>query len=238
MAETNHSNGFPGKHWNSDTGEGIDNAGFVDDTKGNSIALHERTSVPTINSNTYTKRPSQFSNGNNNSIPNEKSEETVKEDVEAPDRAQWSNSVEFLLSCIAMSVGIGNFYRFPFVAYQNGGGAFLIPYIIVLFFIGKPMYFLELSVGQFCAFGQVKCWEMSPFFKGVGFGSTLCSFCVVTYYCSVMALTVFYLFASMQANLPWSVCDPSWAGQEACDILANATAANNTRINLPALYFR
>jgi SNF family Na+-dependent transporter len=65
-----------------------------------------------------------------------------------------------------MSVGIGNFYRFPFTAYENGGGAFLIPYIIVLLTIGKPIYFLELAVGQFSSYGQVKCWRLAPFFKG------------------------------------------------------------------------
>jgi len=66
-----------------------------------------------------------------------------------------------------MSVGIGNFYRFPFVAYENGGGAFLIPYLIVLFFIGKPIYFLELALGQFSSYGQVKCWALAPIFKGM-----------------------------------------------------------------------
>jgi solute carrier family 6 amino acid transporter-like protein 5/7/9/14 len=65
-----------------------------------------------------------------------------------------------------MSVGLGNIWRFPFIAYDNGGGAFIIPYIIVLFFIGKPMYFLEMSVGQFCSKGQIKVWKMIPIFKG------------------------------------------------------------------------
>jgi hypothetical protein len=90
---------------------------------------------------------------------------TPAEDV-GEERDQWGSQLEFLLSCIAMSVGIGNFYRFPFVAYENGGGAFLIPYLIVLFFIGKPIYFLELALGQFSSYGQVKCWALAPFFKG------------------------------------------------------------------------
>jgi SNF family Na+-dependent transporter len=42
-----------------------------------------------------------------------------------------------------------HFFRFPYTAYKNGGGAFLIPYLVVLFFIGRPLYFMELAAGQF-----------------------------------------------------------------------------------------
>ena len=91
---------------------------------------------------------------------------------EEPERQQWSNPIEFLLSCIAMSVrldpsllqgyylhtkvGLGNVWRFPYTAYSNGGGAFLIPYIIVLMLIGRPLYFMELSMGQFSSSSSVK----------------------------------------------------------------------------------
>lgn len=65
-----------------------------------------------------------------------------------------------------MSVGLGNIWRFPFTAYENGGGAFLIPYIIVLIIIGKPMYYLEMTLGQFMSGGSVKIWEVNPLMKG------------------------------------------------------------------------
>lgn len=70
------------------------------------------------------------------------------------------------MSCIAMSVGLGNVWRFPFTAFKNGGGAFLIPYIVVLFLIGKPIYYMEMAMGQFVSGGPVKAWAVSPALKG------------------------------------------------------------------------
>lgn len=64
-----------------------------------------------------------------------KGEEDVEEEEE--ERQQWSHPLEFLLSCISMSVGLGNVWRFPTTAFENGGGAFLVPYFVVLIFIGK-----------------------------------------------------------------------------------------------------
>ena len=121
---------------------------------------------------------------------------------------QWSNSREFLLSCVAMSVGLGNVWRFPFTAYENGGGAFLIPYLIILLLIGRPMYFLELSMGQFSGQRATKVWEMVPLLRGIGFAQTIASFYLCSYYCFLIALAIFYFFASFNEVLPWSVCIP------------------------------
>ena len=51
--------------------------------------------------------------------------------------------------------GLGNVWRFPFTAYENGGGAFLIPYICVLMLVGRPLYFMELALGQFSSAGYI-----------------------------------------------------------------------------------
>lgn len=88
-------------------------------------------------------------------------------EVELKERPTWSNKTEFLMSCIQTSVGLGNIWRFPFTAYENGGGAFLIPYVIVLFIIGKPMYYLEMFLGQFTSQSSVKIWEINPAFRGM-----------------------------------------------------------------------
>lgn len=72
------------------------------------------------------------------------------------------------MSCIAMNVGLGNIWRFPFVAYENGGGAFLIPYVLVLLLMGRPMYYLEACLGQFVSRGNVKMFEnLAPALKGL-----------------------------------------------------------------------
>ena len=52
-------------------------------------------------------------------------------------RDNWGSKWEFIFSCVGLSVGIGNVWRFPYLAYENGGGAFLIPYAILLFLVGK-----------------------------------------------------------------------------------------------------
>lgn len=47
-------------------------------------------------------------------------------------------------------------------------------------------------------------------FEGVGIGQLLGSICVATYYCSLMALTIFYMIKSFTPDLPWAECDPEW----------------------------
>jgi solute carrier family 6 amino acid transporter-like protein 5/7/9/14 len=89
-------------------------------------------------------------------------------------------------------------------------GAFVIPYIIVLVLVGKPGYFLEMIMGQFSSRGTVKVFDCVPAMRGVGIGQTLCIMAVATYYSSIMAITLRYLFYSLSDKLPWSECNPNW----------------------------
>jgi len=130
----------------------------------------------------------------------------IKEEGEEPERQEWDSPVEFLLSCISMSVGLGNVWRFPFTAYENGGGAFLIPYLLVLFFVGRPLYFLELGLGQFSSSGSVRMWDMVPAFGGIGYGQVIATGCVATYFCSLIGLSIYYLGMSFYPTLPWTKC--------------------------------
>ncbi|KAH8254669.1 hypothetical protein KR032_011568 [Drosophila birchii] len=123
---------------------------------------------------------------------------------------QWGNGLEFLFSCISLSVGLGNIWRFPYIAFQNGGGTFVIPYLIALLVIGRPVYYLEISLGQFTGRGVVKAFDMVPLLKGVAVGQVLATAASITYYSSIMALTLRFLLASFGAELPWSRCWESW----------------------------
>ncbi|KAH8348305.1 hypothetical protein KR084_006379 [Drosophila pseudotakahashii] len=146
---------------------------------------------------------------------------------------QWGNGLEFLFSCISLSVGLGNIWRFPYIAFQNGGGTFVIPYLIALLVIGRPVYYLEISLGQFTGRGVVKAFDMAPLLKGVAVGQVLATAASITYYSSIMALTLRFLLASFGSELPWSRCWESW-GTDCHD----GSAQNSSGKMSPAqLYF-
>lgn len=100
--------------------------------------------------------------------------------------------------------------RFPFTALENGGGTFVIPYTFIVFLVGKPLYYLELLLGQFSSRGCIKVYDMAPAVRGVGVGQCLCTIAVLTVYASVMGLTIRYFLASFADPLPWSVCRDTW----------------------------
>ncbi|EFX87893.1 hypothetical protein DAPPUDRAFT_42690 [Daphnia pulex] len=126
------------------------------------------------------------------------------------ERGNWSNKLEFILSCFSYAVGLGTIWRFPYLCYRNGGGAFLIPYAIMYVFAGLPLFFFELSFGQYASEGPVSIWKVAPIFQGIGYAMFLISFFIGIYYNMVVAWSFRYLFASMAAVLPWTSCDNVW----------------------------
>jgi len=131
-------------------------------------------------------------------------------DVDVPARAAWGNKVEFILTCVGYAVGLGNVWRFPYLCYKNGGGAFLLPYLIMLALVGVPMFFMELSWGQFASRGPIAIWTMNPLFKGLGYTMVIAATIAAIYYVNIIGWCVYYLIASMSAALPWENCGNSW----------------------------
>lgn len=63
-------------------------------------------------------------------------------------REKWSSSLEFFSASLGCAVGFGCFWRFPYLAFENGGITFFIPYLLILCFAGVPLFYMELAVGQ------------------------------------------------------------------------------------------
>ncbi|XP_053530089.1 sodium- and chloride-dependent neutral and basic amino acid transporter B(0+)-like isoform X1 [Ictalurus punctatus] len=147
---------------------------------------------------------------------------------ENTDRGNWSNKREYLLSMIGYAVGLGNVWRFPYLAYKHGGGAFLIPYVVMLSVAGLPLFFMESSVGQFCSQGPINMWKSVPILQGVGITMMLLSTFVSIYYNVIIAYGIYYMFASFQFPLPWSDCS-SWSEMDCNNTVreyCNMTAYN------------
>ncbi|XP_017779770.1 PREDICTED: sodium-dependent neutral amino acid transporter B(0)AT3 isoform X2 [Nicrophorus vespilloides] len=123
------------------------------------------------------------------------------------ERESWDSKLTFLLATVGYAVGLGNVWRFPYLAQKNGGGAFLIPYFVMLAVEGIPIFYLELAIGQRLRKGAIGVWsQVSPFLSGIGISSAVVSFNVALYYNTIIAWCLFYFVQSFQSELPWSEC--------------------------------
>uniref|UniRef100_A0A336LLZ3 Transporter n=1 Tax=Culicoides sonorensis TaxID=179676 RepID=A0A336LLZ3_CULSO len=143
-------------------------------------------------------------------------------------RETWSQKAEFLLAVIGFAVDLGNVWRFPYICYQNGGGAFLIPYCIMLLLGGLPLFYMELALGQFHRCGCLSIWKrICPALKGVGIAICIIDIYMGMYYNTIIGWAVYYLFASFTSELPWTKCGNDW-NTDACSPVY--TVNNNTNI--------
>ncbi|XP_018602541.1 solute carrier family 6 member 6b isoform X1 [Scleropages formosus] len=160
-----------------------------------------------------------------------------------PLREKWSSKLDFVLSVAGGFVGLGNVWRFPYLCYKNGGGAFLIPYFIFLFGGGLPVFFLEVALGQFTSEGGITCWEkLCPIFTGIGYASIVIVSLLNVYYIVILAWGLYYLFQCFQPELPWAKCNQPWNTANCVEdtVRKNKTlwlAANGTNLTSPVTEF-
>uniref|UniRef100_A0A8C4YMJ6 Transporter n=2 Tax=Gopherus evgoodei TaxID=1825980 RepID=A0A8C4YMJ6_9SAUR len=152
-----------------------------------------------------------------------------KEKPEMEPRGQWSNKMEFMLSMAGEIIGLGNVWRFPYLCYKNGGGAFFIPYLIFLFTCGIPVFFLETALGQYTSQGGVTAWrKICPLFEGIGYASQVIESYLNIYYIVILSWAIFYLFSSFTAVLPWATCNNPWNSDRCVDFLNHSNMENWT----------
>lgn len=116
--------------------------------------------------------------------------------IETPnDRGSWKSRTGFLLAIIGSAIGLGNIWRFPYLAYKNGGGAFLIPYTIALLTVGIPLMILELGVGhKFRASAPLAFSRIGRRWEFLGWWIAVYIFVGIQfYYCLILSWCLNYL---------------------------------------------
>ncbi len=132
----------------------------------------------------------------------------MKKDVFIHHRPQWKTHIGFVLAAVGSAIGLGNIWRFPYLCYKNGGGAFLIPYFIALFVVGIPLMILEIGLGHKmrgsapASFASIsKKWEWLGWWQVI-----FVMFGIVLYYSVVISWCFNFFFYSF--NLSWGA-DPN-----------------------------
>ena len=124
----------------------------------------------------------------------------------------WTTRTGFILAAIGAAIGLGNIWRFPYMVYENGGGAFLVPYFLALFLIGIPMMMLELGVGgktgATTPLAIKKTVRESEF---LGWWAAINGFIVLTYYIVILGWALSYLGYSF--TLAWGRAPEAFFGQ-------------------------
>uniref|UniRef100_A0A8D0FJT4 Transporter n=1 Tax=Strix occidentalis caurina TaxID=311401 RepID=A0A8D0FJT4_STROC len=150
-----------------------------------------------------------------------------------PERETWTRQMDFIMSCVGFAVGLGNVWRFPYLCYKNGGGVFLIPYLLIVFVGGIPVFFLEVALGQFMKQGGIAAWNIAPLFKGLGLASMVIVFFCNSYYIMILVWGLFYLVHSLTDTLPWATCGHAW-NTEQCAELFHLELCRNGSANASA----
>ena len=116
----------------------------------------------------------------------------------------WGSRVGLILAMAGNAVGLGNFLRFPVQAVENGGGAFIIPYLVCFLLMGIPLLFVEWSVGRFGGIGKnhstpfiLDSMDKRKFWKYIGVFGIFTNIAVAAYYCYIESWTLSYVYHSV-----------------------------------------
>lgn len=122
--------------------------------------------------------------------------------------------VEYLLSCQGYCVGLGNIWRFPSLVYTNHGGAYLIPFTLLIVILGIPLFYLETSFAQFSGYGPARIWRSVPIMKGIGYAMMWISTVAVNQFTIITAWALFYLYSALSNPFPWTTTNDWWHKDE------------------------
>ena len=116
--------------------------------------------------------------------------------ADAPTRASWSGQLAFVMAAAASAIGLGNLWRFPYLAAQYGGGTFIVVYLALVVTIGFALMLTEIAIGR--ATRQSQLTAFSRLHRGWGFVGvlgTVVSILIEPYYCVIGGWVLKYFIA-------------------------------------------
>lgn len=118
------------------------------------------------------------------------------------ERSQWGTRAGFIMAALGSAIGLGNIWRFPAVAYENGGGAFFIPYLFALLTAGIPILIMEFTMGhKYRGSSPLTFRRINKKSEWVGWWGVIVAFIISTYYSVIVAWSISYAIFSF--NLNW-----------------------------------
>ena len=117
-------------------------------------------------------------------------------------RPQWGTRAGFIFAAVGSAIGLGNIWRFPAVAYENGGGAFFLPYLFALLTAGIPLLILEFTMGhKYRGSAPLSYARMNKKYEWIGWWQVGIAFVISVYYAAIIAWAMSYSVFSF--NLSW-----------------------------------
>lgn len=114
------------------------------------------------------------------------------------DRGAFAGRTTFIFAAIGSAVGLGNIWRFPAVAYENGGGAFIIPYLVALLTAGIPLLFLDYAIGHRWRGSAPAAWRrFRRWTEFIGWWQVLIALVIALYYALILAWATNYTIFSI-----------------------------------------
>jgi NSS family neurotransmitter:Na+ symporter len=119
-------------------------------------------------------------------------------------RGQWGSRIGFILAAAGSAIGLGNLWKFPYITGENGGGAFVLIYLLCIALVGLPVMLAEILLGRMTQTSPVGAFRKlsrprSPWL-GVGWMGVLAGFVILSYYSVVAGWSLHYLWLSLNGS--------------------------------------
>ncbi len=144
---------------------------------------------------------------------NNKNSQTKLSQNPAEKRNSFSSSIGFVLAAAGSAVGLGNIWRFPYLAAKDGGGLFLVVYLVLAITFGFTMLISEVAIGRKTKQGSLTAYAtLHKKFSWVGIFATVVPFMILPYYCIIGGWVLKYCTAYITGNGSATATDDYFTG--------------------------